>query len=223
MTTEGVASGDHMCCLYSGSTERNEIVLPYLREGLLALEKCVCVIDAEDPVAAFESLGADIDATKAAGDGQLEVVAAGDAYLRSGRFSAPEMEGFWKVAVSKVMNGGRFARLRAAGEMSGSLRGAPATEELIEFEASLTRLLPLYPQTILCLYDLDHFGGTMLIDLVKMHPKVYVNGRVLENPYYLLPAELMEQRTQAVRSDPRLETLVRIMDDGGGGGNGAPA
>jgi hypothetical protein len=56
-----------------------------------------------------------------------------------------------------------------------------------------------------------------------MHPKVYVNGRVLENPYYLLPAELMEQRTQAVRSDPRLETLVRIMDDGGGGGNGAPA
>jgi hypothetical protein len=63
----------------------------------------------------------------------------------------------------------------------------------------------------------------MLIDLVKMHPQVYVNGRVLENPYYLLPAELMEQRTQAVRSDPRLETLVRIMDDGGGGGNGAPA
>jgi hypothetical protein len=63
----------------------------------------------------------------------------------------------------------------------------------------------------------------MLIDLVKMHPQVYVNGRVLENPYYLLPAELMEQRTQAVRSDPRLETFLRIMDDGGGGGNGAPA
>src|SRR5258706_10687949 len=116
-----------MCCLYSGSAERNEIVLPYVREGLRALEKCVCVIDAEDPVAAFESLGGDTDATKAAGDGQLEVVAAGDAYLRSGGVSAPEMEGFWKVAVSKVMNGGRFAPLPAAGRVSGCLPGAPAT------------------------------------------------------------------------------------------------
>jgi hypothetical protein len=223
MTTEGVASGDHMCCLYSGSAERNEIVLPYVREGLLALEKCVCVIDAEDPAAAFNSLGGDTDATKAAEPGQLEVVAAGDAYLRSGRFSAPEMEGFWKAAVSKVMNSGRFARLRAAGEMSGSLRGAPLTEEMIEFEASLTRLLALYPQTILCLYDLYHFGGTMLIDLVKMHPKVYVNGRVLENPFYLLPAEMMGQRMQAARSDPNLEAFAEIMGSGGGGGNGTQA
>ena len=47
---------------------------------------------------------------------------------------------------------------------------------------------------ILCLYDLDRFDGDVLVDILKTHPKVLVGGMVLDNPYYLEPAEFLAAR-----------------------------
>lgn len=35
------------------------------------------------------------------------------------------------------------------------------------------------------MYDLDMFGGDVIVPIVRAHPKVWMNGVVPTNPYYL--------------------------------------
>jgi hypothetical protein len=165
--------------------ERDEILLPYLRRGLTDGDKCICVVDATEPSAVLASIGGDAQARAASH--QLDLLRASDTYLRSGRFSTPDMIGFWKAAISGVMNGGQFSLVRAVGEMTWSLQDVPGAEDVIVFESELNRLLPLYPQVILCLYDVELFGAEVLMALLKTHAKLLMGGLIIENPYFVSP------------------------------------
>src|SRR4029077_18191039 len=67
----------------------------------------------------------------------------------------------------------------------------PDMNELLILESAMNRYLPLYPQVIVCLYDVDRFGGGALMNLVMTHPRVMVGGVVIENPYLLTPDEVL--------------------------------
>jgi hypothetical protein len=47
---------------------------------------------------------------------------------------------------------------------------------------------------VLCLYDLAHFGGSMLVDVLRTHPKLLLGGMIIENPHYLTPNEFRALR-----------------------------
>jgi hypothetical protein len=55
----------------------------------------------------------------------------------------------------------------------------------------MNRYLPLYPQVIVCMYDLDRFGAGLVVDLLKTHPRILVGGMLVENPYHVTPDELL--------------------------------
>jgi hypothetical protein len=74
----------------------------------------------------------------------------------------------------------------------------PDMNELLMLESEMNRYLPLYPQVIVCLYDIDRFGGGALMNLVMTHPRMLVGGVVIENPYLLTPDEVL---AQTVRRD----------------------
>jgi hypothetical protein len=178
-----VGVGDHLCGLYAGSEQRDRILIPFLAAGLQAGDKCICVIDGEDPLDVVAALEPE-------GDQQLDVLRSGDIYLRSGVFSAAEVIGSWKTAISEVMYQGRFDLVRAV--ETWSMRDVvPDIGELMTLESEMNRYLPLYPQVILCMYDLDRFGGSIVVDLLKTHPRILVGEMVLENPYCLTPDELL--------------------------------
>jgi hypothetical protein len=44
---------------------------------------------------------------------------------------------------------------------------------------------------VLCLYDLDKFSGEVVVNVVKTHPQVLVQGILVENPYYVEPGEFL--------------------------------
>jgi hypothetical protein len=48
--------------------------------------------------------------------------------------------------------------------------------------SEMNRYLPLYPQVVMCLYDIDQFGSGALVNLVMTHPRMLVGGMVIENP-----------------------------------------
>ncbi len=75
--------------------------------------------------------------------------------------------------------------------MSWAAKQAPGTDELVAYEAELNRFLPRYPQVVLCLYDVERFGGELVVDMLKTHPKVLLNGMLLDNPYYIEPDEFL--------------------------------
>ena len=46
----------------------------------------------------------------------------------------------------------------------------------------------------MCLYDLDRFGAEVLMDTLRTHPRVVVDGMVHENPYYIEPGKFLARR-----------------------------
>ena len=181
--------GDHICGLYAGESQREQVVIPFLEAGLAAGDKCICVVDEADPAKIFKTLGHDM-ATSASAANQLEVIRAADLYLRSGRFCADEIIGAWKAAISDAMYDGRFALVRAV-ETWSRRDVVPDMHELLLLESEMNRYLPLYPQVIVCLYDIDRFGAGIIVNLLKTHPRMLVGEMLVENPYYLTPEELL--------------------------------
>jgi hypothetical protein len=55
----------------------------------------------------------------------------------------------------------------------------------------MRHFLALYPQVILCLYDVDRFGGEIISNIIKLHPRVLVSGMIVDNPFYLTPDEML--------------------------------
>lgn len=185
-----VDAGDHLCGLYAGERERDELIVPFLRAGLLAGNKCICVVDGTEPAELVAALGPDVDASGQAMGKQLDVIRSSDIYLRGGVFSAAEVISSWKAAMSDVMYDGRFDLVLAI--ESWSLRDVvPDKNELLALESEMNRYLPLFPQVIVCLYDLERFGGGIVVDLLKTHSRVLVGGAIVENPYCMTPDEVL--------------------------------
>jgi len=184
--------GDHVCAFYRGQSERDQILSSYLGAGLRSGDKCVCVLDDGDPEHLRAAVVAEMEAGKSA-DGQLDIHISQDTYLQGGGFSTAAMLAFWNDVVGAAMAGG-YLFSRAVGEMTWALRQMPGVEELFAYESKLNDFLPRYPQVIFCLYDLDRFSGEVLVDILKTHPTVLIGGMVLDNPYYLEPAEFLASR-----------------------------
>ena len=189
--------GDHICGVFSGEEERNQILIPFLQAGLASGDKCICVIDGTAPGQIVSTLGPGGEAAALTAGKQLEVIGASEMYLRSGRFSAGEVIGAWKAAISDAMYAGQFDAVRVV-ETWSRRDVIPDMNELLMLESEMNRYLPLYPQVVMCLYDMDQFGSGALVNLVMTHPRMLVGGMVIENPYYLTPDEVL---AKAVRRD----------------------
>ena len=73
--------GLHICAFYRGAEQRDELLLPYLREGLAAGDKCICVTD--DPAAgeAVRALGTEFGVDTTSASAQLQPMDSGSTYL----------------------------------------------------------------------------------------------------------------------------------------------
>jgi hypothetical protein len=66
-------------------------------------------------------------------------------------------------------------------------------DELMTLESAMNRFLPLFPQVVVCLYDIDRFGSGIVVDLLKTHPRMLIGGMLVENPYYTSPEEFLHR------------------------------
>jgi hypothetical protein len=184
--------GAHICAFYRGQQDRDDLLIPYLEEGIRNGEKCICLVDSSGPEHIWESLHCE----QAAGNGhapQVEVLRSTESYLRNGRFSTDEMIGWLTENVTAALTSDGFPMVRAAGEMSWALRAFPGVGELFYYESQLNKYTARIPQQVLfCMYDLDRVSGSMVIDAMRTHPRVLVGGLLFENPYYVDPDQFAE-------------------------------
>ena len=81
--------------------------------------------------------------------------------------------------------------MRATGEMPSVLTDPGGRTAVSRYEARLTEFVAAFPQMILCLYDLERFGAEVLMDALRTHPMVIVDGAIHENPYYIDPGSFL--------------------------------
>jgi hypothetical protein len=171
--------GSHVCAFYRGDAGRDRLLSGYLGAGLAAGDKCICVVDSELTAKRIQSLTRSCGGPGHGGR-QLDIHLPESTYLAGGEFTTSHMLTFWTEGMMKAeLEGYSFFRL--AGEMTWALRD----------ESELNRVTSSHPVVVLCLYDLDLFSGEVVINVVKTHPQVLVQGVLVENPYYLAPDEFL--------------------------------
>ena len=183
-----IGPGTHICALYSGPAERDSLLVPFLREGIREGDRCLCLIDDAEPGLVRDRVEETPNAHRTQRSDQLDVDRASDVYLHSGRFSVEHMISFLAGSLSRAAESDA-PLLRAAGEMSWVLPQTAGAHDFFIYEAAINKIIKGKPAVFMCLYDLRRCGVSMLVDVLKTHPKVLLDGMMLSNPDYLSPTD----------------------------------
>ena len=182
-------TGDHICAFYRGREERDRLVVPFLQEGVRAGDVCLCITGGTDHRRLERSV---LDGCDDADPQLLQIDDAEDTYLAGGSFSSDRMLSYWSDWGNKTFEAQGRTFARAATDMSWAQNVITGTliDDFMGYEVQATRYARAYPQVAICLYDLEKFRGNVIIPVLKVHPKVFFGGMLLENPYYVDPDEL---------------------------------
>ena len=82
-----INAGDHICALYTRRGERDDVLMPFLREGLDLGHKCLVGLYEQDTRSILDALGTNVDVEQAVTRGQLEVLGAADLIFQPDEFS----------------------------------------------------------------------------------------------------------------------------------------
>lgn len=190
-----LGAGDHICGFYRMPSERDDILIPFLVEGLKAGDTCTCVVDSCTPDDVLAKMSERLEVDSYLSVSQLEVLDSYSTYLADGGFLPERMLKFWEAKARQGpcrADGPGFAR--NIGDMSWAHRNGPGVGELIGYESELNRIMSNFPQVNLCLYDLTRCSGDLIMDVLKTHPKALLGGMIIDNPYYLEPDEFLASR-----------------------------
>ena len=181
--------GTHLCALYSGSAERDDLLFPFLRTAIRHGDTCLCYIDGLEPGAVRARAVGETDVADPSTD-RFDVRPASEVYLQSGKFSVEHMISVLSANLEQVVARGS-GLLRATGEMPwpGVLSQPHGADDFFVYEAALNDVVNQKPAVFMCMYDLQRFGLEMLVAVLKTHPVVLLDRTVLDNPHFPTRAE----------------------------------
>lgn len=174
----GFTPGDHVCAFYSSSRNvLDDIVVDYITQGLQAGNKVFAMVD--QPSTVHSRVPAELIAR----DGMLNVLTEDEAYMPDGSFSKDVFIRNMETMAREASADG-YGSFRAVGDESFLVRNGVDIKEWFAAEAELNKIIPDYPHFFFCLYDLDLFDGDTVMYVLRTHPRIYVNGIIIDNPHY---------------------------------------
>jgi DNA-binding CsgD family transcriptional regulator len=187
--------------------------VPFLQEGLRQGDRCVCLIDDVEPATLRQRAYGPAGPRDARRAGHLGVYPASDVYPRAGEFSVEQVIAFLAASLASHTDN-EFALLRAAAEVFWVLP-EPGPKELSVYEAAVSQIVAQKPSSFICMYDLWRFGVGILVDVLRCHSQVLLDGAVLHNPHCLAPNGHPQPTHDTVTRYP-LARLPGVGLDGGG-------
>ena len=206
---ETLGPHDHLCLIYSSLEEQLEAIVPFVRLGLSAGERCIYVADDNEADTVLRALDvAGVDTRREVERGALSVITKRGSYLRDGWFDPDAMIAFLAETTAQALADG-FSALRVAGEMTWVLAGEPGSERLFEYEAKLDRFFPSHEASAICQYNRERFSPGTLVDVVRTHPVVVTGHTVCLNRHFVHPDVLLHPDAPEREADGLLDALVR--------------
>jgi hypothetical protein len=71
----------------------------------------------------------------------------------------------------------------------------------MEYESRLNSILPRYPDLVICTYDLNRVSAALVLDVLRTHPMVIIEGLLQVNPFFS-PAEQLLRESGKRRPTP---------------------
>ena len=185
--------GMHICTFFRTSAERYRVLMPFIREGMEQGDRAFHIVDPSHRSEHAQRIAeAGIDASRAKGEGQLEIIGWDEAYLSGGSFNRSAMLSLLPV----LLNDGRirgFPITRFIADMAWVLNDPGALDRLLEYECNVNLALPKAGDIVICSYDLDKFGAAIVVDALRTHPIVLIGGIVQRNPFFVPPEGLLKE------------------------------
>lgn len=192
-TDEKVTVGSHICQIYSNEEERNNSLLKYLLSGLQSGERIACFSEKADENTLRNYLAEfDISYDEKKNNNAITLAGTKEVYFEGGTFDPDRMLKTLSDFYYDTKEKG-FPAARVIGEMIPEIQNIPGGERLLEYESRVSILLRDCPVTAVCQYDANEFEGAAIMDILKVHPQMIVNGAVVNNPFYTPPEEFLNQ------------------------------
>lgn len=169
--------------------------MPFFKEGFERGEKLFHIVDArlhDEHLRACRECGIDVDTAEQSG--QLEIRHWEDAYLKDGYFDGDRMIRI--LGETLESNREKYSLTRLMGNMEWALETVPGVTDIVEYETKLNYVIPKYPDPVICVYDLNRHSGSVVMDILRTHPMVIINGVLQENPLYVPPDEFLQELKQ---------------------------
>lgn len=191
-TDEKVPAGTHMCLIFTDESERVDSLLRFLLSGLQTGERAACFSEKVDEESVREYLaknGISYDERK---EHQAITLSGTSAvYFKDGVFDPDRMLNTLKQFYLDAKQQG-FTASRIIGEMTPEIEKVPGGERLLEYESRVTMMVREFPVTAVCQYDANQFDGATIMNVLKVHSKMIVNGAVVRNPFFIEPEEYLK-------------------------------
>ena len=153
---------DHLATFYNSDAGRLRLTLPFLRDGLLAGQRCFLV--ASELVANEYVQALTVDLPTAVTSGALTIRSDVGS-------SAREATAAWERLWWEALADGASA-IRVVGEMA-TYEGLADTREMLDYEVAYDSLAKRLPVMTLCQYDVRRFSGETIMGALKAHPDLF--------------------------------------------------
>jgi hypothetical protein len=180
--------GLHLAGLYKTDEERDEIILGFLAEGQKHHDiQLYCPFEQSKEEFTDKICNYDPACCSAVHDKeQFDISSPQALYYPDGYFSPNEMDknlnAFYKESQK---NGAR--NVRATAEMAWALKAIPGIEQLMVYESRLNYFIPGKPWISICLYNINKFSGSQIMQVLQTHPYTISGGIITKNPYFIDP------------------------------------
>jgi hypothetical protein len=175
----GWKAGDHVCAFYNDNDNSLEnIVLAYVSAALQAGDKCMCFIDRAS------SVRDRIPGELMRRDNILQFFPKDAMYQPGGWFRPDALISNLDAMVRNALSDG-YKRCWTLADVAYVTQNLDNIKKWFVFEAKLNEFAPQHPQFLMCLYNLDQFSGDLVMYALQTHPRIFVNGIIIPNPYYV--------------------------------------
>jgi hypothetical protein len=171
---------DHLCVLYRGPSQRHRLMLAFISGGLNHNEPSLCIGSGQDISEVTSVLAG------RSFDGALLQVAESDRWLpATGRFDVRKVIDVldrW-FATTFETRGRDSARAITDMTWAASLARPPSLRELARFGRYVTKWVRTRRTIGVSMYDLDAFGGALVLEMVGTHSQLWIWGTEVDDPY----------------------------------------
>jgi len=193
----------HICAFFNSREEEYRVLLPFIKEGFEQGNRASHIIELQNRDEHRRRLEeAGIDVEEAERRGQLEILTWDIVHLKDGYFDQDRtialIEG--QLAEGKARG---FNLTRLIGRMQRALENRPGVNELVEYEARLTKALQKYDDVVCGAYDVSRFSASVILDVVRIHPYVLIGEALHRNPFFTPPDEFLRELRERARDAPR--------------------
>jgi hypothetical protein len=202
------------CALFTSTRQRDDVLVPFLLEGLCRGEKCLIWLTDSKTSDVMARLGRPDPVREWLAPGQLEVHSPADTAFFSGAFWIDDMVALWEDVVSAAVTIGGFDFARIIAEFNRHVSQSRDHGGPILHEAVLNSFSARYPISTLS-YDVSIPHGGLIFDLVRAHPRILLGDIPLENFHYVVLEQFPIRRTGPRTRTPRGPSFLVVEHFGG--------